>query len=714
MAWFRRLLAAIVKRVYRIEITGLEHLRGERGRVIAVNHVSALDPLLVWALFGLDATFVLDRADAQRRSVRWLRRVADCFFVEPTNRMSVRSLLALVRSGRTVVVFPEGRVTVTGGLMKVYDSAGLLAHLSAADVIAVRIDGMELTPFSRLTEAQVKKRWLPKVRITILPPQRLTIDAGLKGKARRAAAAKALYLVMSDLIFRTSPTDQTLFASLRAAAARFGRARLAVRDSVGGSLTYGRLLVGAAVLGRKLAPLSIPGEAVGVLLPNAVGVSVTFWALQMTGRLPAMMNFTAGAANLTAACRTGTIKTILTSRAFVEKGKFEDLIAALEKVARIVWLEDVRESIGVRDKLLGLVGLATWRSQASSEDAAVLLFTSGSEGTPKGVVLSHRNVLANCAQVASRIDFGPQDLLFNVLPVFHSFGMTAGLVMPALYGVKLFLFPSPLLYKQIPEMIYKSNATILYGTDTFLMGYARAADTYDFRSVRLVVAGAEQVKNETRRIFSEKFGLRIYEGFGLTEASPVIAVNTPMYHKNGSVGLVLPGVTLRLDPVPGIAQGGRMWVKGPNVMKGYLRAEKPGVIEPPPDGWHDSGDIVELDAEGFLAIKGRAKRFAKIAGEMISLAAVENIVASLWPENMHCAVTVPDARKGERIVLLTDRPEAVRSDIVEHARRAGATELMVPAAIVSVAALPVLGSGKIDHVTAQRIVADRLSGDSRS
>lgn len=706
--WVRRVLATLFRCIFRIDITGMEHLKNNGRRILAINHISALDPLLVWALFGLDATFVLDRRDAQRRSIKWLMRVADCFFVEPANPMAVRRLMALVRSGRTIVVFPEGRMTVTGGLMKVYDSAGLLAQQAQADVIAVRIDGMELSSFSRLTDAQVKKRWFPKVRITLLAPQRLDIDPTLRGKARRAAVSKALYLIMSDLMFRTSPIKQSLFEALLGAARRFGRGRLAVRDSVGGSLTYGRLLVGASVLGRKLAPMTAPREVVGVLLPNAAGVSATFWALQMTGRIPAMLNFTAGAANLVAACRTGSVKTILTSRAFVEKGKFEDLIAALEQVAQIVWLEDVRASVGAADKLSGLWSLLTWRPQAKSDDMAVLLFTSGSEGTPKGVILSHENIIANCAQVASRIDFGPQDLLFNVLPVFHSFGMTAGLVMPALYGVKLFLFPSPLMYKQIPELIYKTNATIVYGTDTFLMGYARAADAYDFRSVRLIVAGAEQVKQETRRIYAEKFGLRIYEGFGLTEAAPVIAVNTPMYHKDGSVGMVLPGITLRLEPVPGIAEGGRMWVKGPNVMKGYLRAENPGVIEAPPDGWHDSGDIVELDAEGFLIIKGRAKRFAKIAGEMISLAAVENIVAGVWPENCHAAIAVPDPRKGERIVLLTDRPDADKSAIATHARQLGATELMVPATVISIDAMPVLGTGKIDHVSAQRVVMERL------
>jgi acyl-[acyl-carrier-protein]-phospholipid O-acyltransferase / long-chain-fatty-acid--[acyl-carrier-protein] ligase len=339
----------------------------------------------------------------------------------------------------------------------------------------------------------------------------------------------------------------------------------------------------------------------------------------------------------------------------------------------------------------------------------VILFTSGTEGTPKGVVLSHRNILTNVAQCAARIDFGREDKLFNALPIFHSFGFTGGVVLPLISGVPIFLYPSPLHYRTVPELVYWKCATVLFGTDTFLNGYARMANPYDFRSLRYVIAGAEAVRESTRDIFLEKFGLRILEGYGLTETSPVLALNTPMFNKFGTVGQLLPGMEAKLEHVDGVEEGGRLYVKGPNVMLGYLRADKPGVLEPPPDGWHDAGDIVTIDAEGFIAIKGRAKRFAKIGGEMVSLAAVEMLAADLWPDSVSAVTAVPDARKGERLILVTDKASATRAEFQAYARGKHASELMLPSEIVVLDKLPLLGSGKVDHLTLQKFVADRAA-----
>jgi len=337
----------------------------------------------------------------------------------------------------------------------------------------------------------------------------------------------------------------------------------------------------------------------------------------------------------------------------------------------------------------------------------VILFTSGTEGTPKGVVLTNRNLLANAAQAAARIDFGRRDKVFNVLPVFHSFGLTVGLVLPLVSGVRVYLYPSPLHYRIVPELIYASNATILFGTDTFLNGYARAAHAYDFRSLRYILAGAEKVKDTTRKIYMEKFGLRILEGYGVTETAPALALNTPMFNKFGTVGRILPGMEARLEAVPGIDEGGRLYVRGPNVMKGYLRAENPGVVDAPHEGWHDTGDIVTIDPEGFVAIKGRAKRFAKIGGEMVSLAAVEGLASELWPDAISAAATAPDLRKGERIVLATTQKSATRADFLAHAKSKGATEMMVPAEVLVLQQMPLLGSGKVDYVALGKLVTER-------
>jgi acyl-[acyl-carrier-protein]-phospholipid O-acyltransferase/long-chain-fatty-acid--[acyl-carrier-protein] ligase len=329
----------------------------------------------------------------------------------------------------------------------------------------------------------------------------------------------------------------------------------------------------------------------------------------------------------------------------------------------------------------------------------VILFTSGSEGLPKGVVLSHRNLLSNCQQLAARIDFNASDIVLNALPVFHSFGLTGGTLLPILNGVRTLLYPSPLHYRIVPALAYDANATILFGTDTFLSGYARMAHGYDFYSLRYIFAGAERVRDETRRTYSEKFGLRILEGYGATEAGPVIAVNTPMHFRAGTVGRLLPGIAARLDPVPGIAEGGRLSISGPNIMAGYLKADAPGLLQPPLGGWHDSGDIVEIDEDGFITIRGRAKRFAKIGGEMVSLPAVEGYAAALWPDAEHAAVTRPDPRKGEQLVLFTTRKDADARALQVWARANGVTELMIPRDIRVVDSLPILGTGKLDYVS---------------
>jgi acyl-[acyl-carrier-protein]-phospholipid O-acyltransferase/long-chain-fatty-acid--[acyl-carrier-protein] ligase len=456
-------------------------------------------------------------------------------------------------------------------------------------------------------------------------------------------------------------------------------------------------------------PLAAEGKALGVMLPNANGAIVTILGVMSAGRVPAMINFTAGAASILAACKAAEVTTIVTSRAFIAKGRLDAVVAQLAQAVNVVYLEDVRATVGTGDKVRGLFGYKHALVARKPDDPAVILFTSGSEGTPKGVVLSHRNILANCAQAAARIDFGRRDKLFNVLPVFHSFGLTAGTILPLVSGVPIYLYPSPLHYRMVPELIYGTNATIVFGTDTFLAGYARSAHPYDFRSLRYILAGAEPVRESTRRTYMEKFGLRILEGYGVTETAPVLALNTPMFNKFGTVGRLMPGDEARLDPVPGVDEGGRLYVRGPNVMLGYLKADNPGVIEPPADGWHDTGDIVTIDAQGFVTIKGRAKRFAKIGGEMISLAAVETLAAQLWPDVPSAVATAPDARKGERLVLVTQQKGATRQEFQTFAKQKGASDLMIPAEVVVLDKVPVLGTGKIDMVGVAQLVKDRAA-----
>ena len=606
------------------------------------------------------------------------------------------------------MIFPEGRLTVTGSLMKVYDGAAMIADKSDAMIVPVRLEGLDRTLFTRLGHLKLRRKLFPRVRVTFLPPRKLIIDQTLFGRKRRQAAGAALYDIMSDLLFETTSTQGTLTSALHASIAMIGGSRIMLEDPITGVMKGRTVEIGAAVLARKIAMLGNPGDAIGLLLPNANAAAVTFFAVQQAGRVAAMLNFTAGAANIRSACTGTCITHVLTSRAFIEKADLGAVVADLAKQTTIHYLEDIRKTVTKADKLRGVLERGRPLVIRSPDDPAVVLFTSGSEGAPKGVVLSHRNILANLAQVTARIDLSPNDIVFNVLPVFHSFGLTGGLLAGMLTGMRVFLYPSPLHYRQIPELIYGTNATILFGTDTFLTGYARMANPYDFRSLRYIVAGAERVKDETRRLYMERFGQRILEAYGVTETSPALSINTPMFNKLGTVGRILPGMEHRLDPVPGIAEGGRLFVRGPNVMLGYYRADNPGELEAPPAGWHDTGDIVVMDAERFISIKGRAKRFAKIAGEMVSLTAVEQICGDLWPEHPPAVVAVPDARKGERLIMITTRSGATRAEVQAWMKGQGAAELMFPSELIMVEALPLLGSGKTDYVELDRLVRSKL------
>jgi acyl-[acyl-carrier-protein]-phospholipid O-acyltransferase / long-chain-fatty-acid--[acyl-carrier-protein] ligase len=600
---------------------------------------------------------------------------------------------------------------VTGALMKIYHGPGMIADKADAPIVPVRIEGAELTPFSHLA-GKIRLRWFPKIRLTILEPRRIDVPAELRGRKRREAIGRRLYDVMTDMMFETSAAHESLFEAVLGARRRYGGSLVAVEDPTPTRITYDRLVLGSLVLGRRLAKLTAPDEPVGMMLPTSAGAAVAFFALQAFGRVPAMLNFTSGADTIASCCAAARVRTVLTSRRFVELAKLGPLAEALGARVELVYLEDVRERLHLGDKLYGLVASRFARRvhrkhRGAPERPAAVLFTSGSEGLPKGVALSHANFLSNCRQLAARVDFSPSDLVLNALPVFHSFGLTGGLVLPLVSGVRTMLYPSPLHYRIVPEVAYNSNATIMFGTDTFLAGYARTANPYDFYSIRYVFAGAERVRPETRQAWMEKFGVRILEGYGATETSPVIAVNTPMHFRAGTVGRFLPDIAHVLDPVEGLERGGRLRVRGPNVMLGYLKADRPGEIQPPEDGWYDTGDLVDVDEEGYVTILGRAKRFAKIAGEMVSLTAIEALAAEAWPEAQHAVLAVADARRGERLLLATTEPGADRAALLALARAKGVPELWVPRTIVALNKLPLLGTGKIDYPAVTRLVEER-------
>ncbi len=505
--------------------------------------------------------------------------------------------------------------------------------------------------------------------------------------------------------FNVKDSRSTLFDALLAAARRFGGKKAILEDQERKPLTYTDLIRASFALGHKISQITAPGDTVGLLLPSSNAGVVTVFGLHAFGRVPAMLNFSAGLRNLRAAVKLAGVKRVLTSHRFIEQGKLHDLIDALEERCEITYLEDLRAKIDTTDRLRALAASFfphQFSTRLKPSDPAVVLFTSGSFGAPRGVVLSHANILANVAQVAANIDLDTDWVWFNPLPIFHCFGLTAGAILPLIQGLRSFQYPSPLHTKIIPGLVKDSKASVLLATDTFINQYARAAEPGDLSGLAFIVCGAEKVRDETHNLIAEHFGpVPVLEGYGATEASPVIAVNKPDDNRRGTVGQLLPGIETRIEPVPGINRGGRLFVRGPNIMTGYLDAA--GALEPPKDGWHDTGDVVEMTKDSWITILGRVKRFAKIGGEMVSLTAAEDLAAGLWPASRHAVIAVPDGKKGERLILVTDQQGAEVSKLLAHAQGLGAPELAVPRRIVKTTEIPVLGSGKTDYVAIQRM-----------
>ncbi|MEO0671076.1 MAG: AMP-binding protein [Pseudomonadota bacterium] len=517
--------------------------------------------------------------------------------------------------------------------------------------------------------------------------------------------------------FELRAEDATVFSAFAAAARRRGLKTPILSDAETRDITYGKALIGSRILGRKVAKACPAGRPIAVLLPNAAGLVLTVLGLNSENRVAALLNFTAGKRNLLSAVDTAKASLIVTSRRFIELAELGEIVAALEasrtpdgELRSVLYLEDVRDDIGIVDKVRGVAGGIADRFATPApkrrDDAAVILFTSGTEGHPKGVVLTNGNLISNARQIFQHGDgvLTDDDHFFNPLPIFHSFGLTAGTLTPLLNGIPTTLYPTPLHFKQIPKLVRERQPSILLATDTFLQGYARNADDGDLSSLRFAIAGAEKIKDKTRALY-EKAGVQLLEGYGATECAPVLACNLPSSNTPGSVGPLLPGLRYRLEPVEGIDDGGRLHVRGPNVMAGYLRADRPGVLQPPPAGWHDTGDIVTVDGGQFVRIEGRAKRFAKIAGEMVSLAVIETLAEDVWPEETHVALAEADPKRGEQLVLMTERMSPERDALLKAARAAGLPELWVPKRIMTVTEIPRLGSGKVDFPAAARMMA---------
>ena len=703
-----RLLRSVCKVIFRVKVHGLEHVPEHNRLLIVANHESFLDGLLLGLFLPKRATFVVHTGVLKNRIFRQFLRLTPYLAVDPTSPLAMKQVIRRLDLGENVVIFPEGRITLTGSLMKVYDGPGFVAAKTGARILPVRVEGAAQSYFGRLSDAHPRKI-LPRVTLTVLPSTEIVIEdptnhPPLTGRQKRRIAGEGMRGVMQKMLFQAQKS-RTFFEAFLNTIDKFGSRTKIIEDMNGVEESYQMLLKKSLALGRIACKVSAPREAVGVLMPNVTNTLALILGMSAFNRIPAMLNYTAGTAGMQNACIAANIKTIITSRKFIEAASLEEVVSKFTNL-NVVYLEDLRAQFGVRDRAW-LMGYALHYPRAAMdyarpEDIAVILFTSGSEGKPKGVVHSHKSILANIAQVMAILDFNPTDKFMMVLPMFHAFGFT-GSLLPILGGIKIMVFPSPLQYKVIPEVIYDKGCTVLFATSTFLGNYAKYAHPYDFYKLRFVVAGAEKLNEEVRKTYHEKFGIRILEGYGTTECAPVLSANTPMANRHGSVGQLLPGIEHKIESVPGIADGGVLHVKGENVMLGYYKFDTPAELEPPPDGWYNTGDVVEVDVEGYIFIKGRVKRFAKVAGEMVSLEVVEKIAHTAAPEHQHAATTQTDMQRGENIVLFTTDPALKREDLQIVAKNLGSPELAIARKIVQLEEIPLLGTGKTDYVTLKQM-----------
>jgi len=709
-------LRALLRTVFRFRAYNESVLRTPGPVLLVPNHVSLLDWLFLGVCLEDDWKFVVSSVVAETNWVfRLIMKNRRTFPIDTMSPYAARHMAEHLHRGGRLVLFAEGRLTHTGCFMKLFEGTGFLLHKTQAKIIPAYLrNAVRLRGFTRHANL---KQWRPSVSVHFGSVLKAPVADHMSASEARQFLTTWLRdeMVRQQFEVEMEFGPGTVLDAIRTnAEERMGRT--AYEDVSRREVPYRRVLLGAEVLAGHWRRCLAESEAgrVGVLLPNVGTTPVVLLSLWAAGQVPAILNYSAGSQTMAVCCRLAGLRQVITSRAFVEKGRL-DLGPLVEAGLEMLYLEDIRAATGWWAKLSA--GMITFlrtglrNPRLRPEDPAVILFTSGSEGMPKGVELTHGNLLANIRQMLAVTDFEDNERLFNALPMFHSFGLTVGTLLPLVRGLYVFFYPSPLHYRVVPTIIYDRDCTVMIGTNTFLNGYARRAHPYDFRRIRYLFAGAEKVQEATSVTWARHYGVRILEGYGVTECSPAVSVNTPMAARHGTAGKLMPGMDWKIEPVDGVPEGGRLFVRGPNVMRRYLNPEADAQFQAL-GGWYDTGDLAKVDAEGFVTILGRLKRFAKISGEMVSLTAVEDALAGAFPHyGNRCELAVlnrPDADKGEMLLAVTNEPRVRLEEVRAAIKARGLSNLCVPREVIVVREIPKLGTGKVNY----RELEAQLSGHS--
>ena len=693
--------------VHHVRIQGMEHVpRGPRKLIVIANHASLIDGLLIWTYLRLPFKIIVDRTVARKTLFKPFLRNRHIVQIDSMNPYSLKEVVRWVAEGTPLLIFPEGRMTKTGSFMKIYEGTGFVALRTGAEVLPLYLKNTYKTFFAKRHQG---RRFFAPVTITVgrlRPPIRLD---HLPPRGRKQEATRMIARMLSETYVDAHSEPSTLGREF-ISKCRENRGKPLFDDVTGHGVTYRRALSAAFALGRCLSRSN--GKHIGLMLPNLTVTALIFMGLQLFRKTAAFLNYSSGPSALQHAMELADLDVIVTSRAFLERIRLSESVFGRR---RVIFLEDLKGLIRPRDKVWGVMrsifpGTYLETGPDEHKETACILFTSGSEGMPKGVCLSHENLITNVYQALSRIDVTESDYFFNALPLFHAFGLTVGALIPLFLNARAFFYVSPLHYRVVPELAYQQGCTILCGTNTFLKGYGRRANAYDFSAMHYIYCGAEPLSDEVFEQYAKKFGIRVMAGYGVTECSPIVSITSALEYAFGTVGTVLPGIEQKLVPVEGIDHKGgtvgTLFVRGKNVMKGYLKNEKANhkyLFED--EGWYDTGDVVELTGEGFLRIVGRLRRFAKIGGEMISLTAVEEALTAAFGDRRPTAVIArADEQRGERLVAVTSNPEVDLKLVREALGKKGFSDLASPREVLYMREIPRLGSGKIDYVRLDEMV----------